>query len=290
MISAFFADDHSGFHAALLVAHGLASVDRAVAVVRPERHRRLEVTVLHIPRAESGDQQGGGLLDRLAAEAGAGRDVALVLPLAALADRAVRARADVCVIASGVTYFGAAAACAAAARLDGSHQNGKASGPVWLLPCSSLPGLRLPALPPGRTLPLTAPRLDHPDVSALIAGRADTELVRHGVALAALLEAAAADPSAAMVRPCDMAGMIASNGTDQGRQLSARLSALARRYAGLHDATPDPVPIFRPDIPVGARLPARRRLCRSALSPAPLRGDASDYVWTRARVVRPLAR
>ena len=285
MIFAFFSDDRSGLHAAVLAARGLAGVERPVAVVRPERHRKGDCMVLHLPRTGRDASRPGGPLGTARAEAGAGRDVLLVLPLSLLRDPAVRACADLCVVPTGTTFLGAAAAGAALARLGGPCQDGEAGGPVWLLPCSGLPGLRLPEPPAWRTLPLALPRLDHSDASALLDGRADAGLVRQGVALAASLEAAAADPGAATVGPGDMAAMIAAHGTDRERRLAERLSALARLHADLQDVTPAPASASRRSVPVDARSPAMRRA-----QPRPtgcfVRTGARDRVAAPARSAR----
>lgn len=234
MVYGFFADDASGYHAALLAAAALARVERPATVLAYPGHapgpaapagRRPPALVAHGAAAQL-----QGLLDRAAAALAGGSEVFLVLPLAALDEDRVRARLGVAVV-TGMSPLHAARALRAVAHA--AAPAGRGPPPPWLLPWSAAPSgcRRLEGRP--RTLPVRLAPPGRADLAALAAGTPAASLLRSGTLLMAVLEAAAADPDAQRLDAAALGEALSPAGSPADQATAERLRDLAESFARL---------------------------------------------------------
>lgn len=192
MICSFHADDQSGLYAALLTAHGLAQFGLPAAVLRPERHRRRAVTVFRVPETEdvTADLSGHGLPGAARALVDEGRVVLVALPASALGDATMSAGADLRVLTTGVSLFGAASAVAARevhrARTAGTVHDGPRSK-LWTLPCAGAFGPAPTESWAEPVLSFVLPRLGLDEARSLVSGYPCATLLLKGAGLASAL-------------------------------------------------------------------------------------------------------
>ncbi|GJD77492.1 hypothetical protein [Methylobacterium gregans] len=231
MIAAFFADDLSASHAALLAStaynrRSIADDPTPSLVIGGERIVAAVPTILDAARSQ-------------------GRDLMVALPLAHLGDRAIRCRVDAVVVS-----FGAKPWAARAAREAVAADAGRDLAPPWLLPCCAS------ARPAGlRALPVSLGTLRRSEAATLLAGEPSADLRLRAVGLAAALHLAAEDPYAARLDPGHLRALLAGAETAAELRLRASLLELA---ADLDDELPDPVGLPTPRIRVERPVPGRR--------------------------------
>ena len=192
MICSIHADDQSGLYAALLAAHGFALLGLPAAVLRPERHRRRAVTAFMVPETEeaTADLSGHGLAGAARALVEEGRIVLVALPASALGDATMSAGADLHVLTTGVSLFGAASAAAAReahrARTAGTVHDGPGAK-LWTLPCAGEFGPAPTASWAEPVLPFVLPRLGLDEARSLVVGHPCATLLLKGAGLASAL-------------------------------------------------------------------------------------------------------
>ncbi|MEE8627056.1 MULTISPECIES: hypothetical protein [Methylobacterium] len=208
MIIAFFSDDTSALHAALLAGAALARLAGS-AEVGPDL----------APGATA------ALLEALGAARAENRHLAVALPLARLADRAVRGSVDLSVVCHGPTPLATAVARYAMACVSASPD--PALDPPWMLSCCAR------ARPYGlRVLPVASPPLRCDEAAHLRRGWPGPSLAARAAGLAAALCLAAEDPRAASIKPADLAALLAGPATASEVELRSRLLDLARDLDG----------------------------------------------------------
>jgi len=247
---AFFADDGSASQAALLTAHGLASVDRTVSVVQVQSpggsivglscpHPR---TIIRIPAVDCSGPVLAALLDKAERTDG---DVIVAAPLRLVSASAFRQRNYLPVLPHGSTFLGTAALVRMLTLQEASALSAGEMKPCWLLACGpravadalSQAAAAKPSQEPTdriRRLPVGMPQLLPSQAMALASGRPQRSVVRHGILLAAALEAAATNPYTDRLDRTVLTEMF-STGPDDDPQLSDRLRVLAGMFERLAD-------------------------------------------------------
>lgn len=240
MIAAFFADDMSASQAALLASSAL---DRG----RPD------------PDGSPSLMAGSGriveaLPTSLDAARADGRHLMVALPLAHLADRAIRHRIDVAVVSFGPTPLAASAALRAMAANALPDLP-----PPWLLACCR------GAIPAGlRALPVTLGPLRRAKATRLLDGEPCADLRFRSVGLAAALHLAAEDPHASRLDPGRLDTLFDGPGTAADLALRTTLLDLAADLDGEEGdavaAHAPRTPIRRPSLRRKPRVPGLRKL------------------------------
>ncbi|AWN42583.1 hypothetical protein [Methylobacterium durans] len=272
MLYAFYGLDgrSAATHAALLAAFALAAAARPATMLRiagsthglariPETMPEA-LRIVEWPAAGS-DAPDAALVETLIAEAAAeDRDIVLDLPLAWLARRDIRERADLAVVAVGPNPLDERLAASAIARLlhdrvgSGAEEAHPVAGertperqaPVWFLGCGRsgggpdtvrFEGAMRPLLDRGapadgfRFLPVALPVPTRAEAAAIAAGQPLARTLRQGILLLAAVEAAAGDPFAACLDSESFARSLGLGSptliTADERRLSERLRDLA---------------------------------------------------------------
>jgi len=172
----------------------------------------------------------------------AGSVLVAALPLACLADEAVRSRFDAAITVGGGQV--PAARAFRAARYDAAAASagsgGRTAVPAWFLAgtdqsilgtkarLSSAHGPRLPFAT--RVLPMALPRIARLGREDLLSWRHEDPVLATATLLAALALAVASDPSATRIEAADLAAMMAAGTTTAERWLAERLLSLAEAY------------------------------------------------------------
>ena len=288
MIVAFFADDTSASHAALLTARGLAAVERPATLVQFTHPGTTALSAPSTAPSVPVVRIGAGsrpfpdlrrLLDQAEEEDG---DLILAAPLHLIRSPLLALCRYLPVLTCGATFMGTAAMKTAVGRLGNASSPGR-DAPHWLLACGhrnvadamgDAPDERtaLTGQEAIRLLPLAMPLLRRADTAALMGGSPAPCILRHGILLAAALEAAAADPFADCLDRAVLADMLDPGPGADERRLSEKLSALADMFEALSD-TPSAGPAARgasrrPDTdrrqPLLSGQAASRRTARSS--------------------------
>ncbi|NBJ09428.1 hypothetical protein [Microvirga arsenatis] len=294
MIVAFFADDTSASHAALLTARGLATVDRPATLVQFTHPGAIALsapsTASSVPvvRIDAGSRPLADLR-RLLDQVEEDGDLILAAPLHLIRSPLLASCRHLPVLPCGATFMGTAAMKKAVHRLRNASPSDR-DVPHWLLAC----GYHNVADTIGnvhdertastrqqttRLLPLAMPLLRRADTAALMGGSPAPSILRHGLLLAAALEAAAADPFADCLDRAGLADMLDPGPGLEDRRLGEKLSALADMFELLSD-THQTVPAARgasrrPDTDRGPTfLPAGTAPRQTARSSRPARRTA----------------
>ncbi|QFU14756.1 hypothetical protein [Microvirga thermotolerans] len=251
MIVAFFADDTSASHAALLTARGLATVDRWATLVQFTHPGATGLSApstapsIPVVRVDAGSRPPADLrrlLDQVEEEDG---DLILAAPLHLIRSPLLASCRHLPVLPCGATFMGTAAMKKAVHRLRSASPSGR-EVPHWLLACGyhtvadamgDAPEERTVSTrhQSTRVLPLAMPLLRRADTAALMGGSPAPSILRHGVLLAAALEAAAADPFADCLDRAGLADMLDPGPSLEDRRLGEKLSALADMFEWLSD-------------------------------------------------------
>ncbi|WP_201860748.1 hypothetical protein [Microvirga soli] len=260
MIVAFFADDASASHAALLTARGLATVERPTTLVQFVHRGSL---VLHAPpcaptitveRVDPCSDPLPGLQPLLDEADRNDHDVILSAPLHLMGSLLLSGSNCLPVLPFGATFMGTVAARRATAAPT-TAMSGPTAGaatlfgrgmPQWLLACgchniadatSDAASRQSNDRQPGRIrlLPVAMPILRRPDATALLHGSPAPAVLRSAVLLAAVLEAAAADPFADGIDRTTLAGMLDPGSGSDDHRISEKLLALADTFDQLSD-------------------------------------------------------
>jgi len=230
VIAAFFADDMSASHAALLASSAF--------------DRRADEPALSPGLVAGGDRIVEALPTSLDAARACGRHLMVALPLAHLDDRAIRSRVDVAVVSFGPSPVAASAALRAMAA--GALPD---LPPPWLLACCGR------ARPAGlRALPMALTTLGRGVAARVLDGEPGPDVRSHSVGLAAALYLAAEDPYASRLDPARLAALFEGAGSAADLRLRTSLLELA---ADLDDGGGDAARAPAPRPP--ARRPAARR-------------------------------
>lgn len=294
----FFSDDVGASHAAALVGHGMARAGGNVTVVAPPY--RLDPG--EEPRANGG-VLGLGLPHRsnpydvqcmLEGLVGRDSDCVVALPLSAIRDKGTCLQFDAVVTVGRDQPAAARALRAARYEAGRSVQAEDGSRPAWFLvganqsmlrTQANLSSARGPALPFAvRSLPTTLPRLSTIEEAALFDGRPDSEALRNGILLAALVVAVASDPHGRRIDAGTIAELMSARDLPRERMTSDRLVGLANAYERLGEARDDIArPTNRtpgPTLRRGMMDPSRQR---RAYGPEAARVSVTDQPYRRLR-------
>jgi hypothetical protein len=237
VIAAFFADDASASHAALLAS---SAFDRRSDQIGAPTNLMV-----------GGSRIVGALPTYLDAARVGGRHLMVALPLAHLNDHAIRSRGDVAVVAFGPEPL---AACAAIRAMAADALPDLA--PPWLLACCS-GGVRTAGL---RVLPVTLGSLSRGRVIRLLAGEAGADLRCRSIGLAAALCLVAEDPHAPRLDPARLGELFDEAGTAAGLMLRTSFLELAADIDGDTGAGAPERTARRRTGRLKSRAPDRRRL------------------------------
>jgi len=252
MIVAFFADDASASHAALLTARALATVDRPATLVQftypgaAALGAAPELSPIHVVRVGTGADLVADLsraVDQVAKRDG---DLILAAPLHLIASPLLASCRHLPVLPCGATFMGTVATRKVVRERTHAPQTGT-DVPHWLLACgrrslqeavADIPNGQAVLTTPERMrlLPVVMPLLSRADVAALMTETPPPSVLRKGVLLAAALEAAAADPSTECLDSAGLAHMLDPGPGLADRHLSEKLSALADMFDALPDS------------------------------------------------------
>jgi len=252
---AFFADDDSASQAALLTAHGLASVDRPVHLVQvssqalpiPGTACPRPLIVTRVNAADCSELGLTALLDKVERT---GDDVIVAAPLRLATAHALVRRRYLPVLPYGSTVLASGATFRMPSQPSAAGAPAAFPLPHWLLArdyhgvadarWQEAPAGPLRARPSGtRLLPVAMPLLQTGQIAALACGRPGRALLRQGVLLAAALEAAAADPSESRLDRAAFAEMF-DPGADGDHGTRERLGVLAEMFERLSAGTGAP--------------------------------------------------
>ena len=303
MIVAFFADDASASHAALLTARGLATVERPTTLIQFVHRGAIVLrapscaSLITVERVDPCSDPQPGLRRRLDQAERNNADVIFIAPLNLMGSLPLPGSGHLPVLPCGATFMGtvatrrtiAQAANAASAMARGDAPSPGRDTPPWLLPWGGGNAAGVMGEPARRQLtaredrvrllPVTMPFLRRSDAAALLNGSPAQTALRSGVLLAAVLEAAAADPLANHLDRAALIDMMDPGPAADERRLSEKLLALADMFDLLSDQ----------ECTIPAMVPASRRRGTLGWHPAPSAQSARPRMARASRPARQAA-